>query len=475
MSISDTISPPAALAPATARPYRPPAPLPRTKPLSTLGFMVALRENPVTTWGIWNFEKPITSGKTALGHMTGVSSPAGIRHVMVDNVSNYVKDRLQLRVLKPGLGTGLLTAEGDSWKAARRTLAPLFAPRTVESFVGTMHGKSRALAARLLARADGDRVNISDEMTRVTFEILTDTLFSDAIDGTPEEFGRAFTSYFENQGQLSPLDMLNAPAWIPRLNRMRAQPAITFFEERVKQIIARRRALIATPGASVPRDILTLLLEAADPETGVGLSEAEVGANIVTFIGAGHETTANALSWTLFLLAKHPDAQAAVAREAVRAETMAPVDWLDNLPMTRAVIEEALRLYPPAPTLSRMALADDEIDGVKVAAGSTVIISPYVVHRHRMLWSEPDYFRPERFLPPARDQIDRYAFIPFGAGPRVCIGQRFAMHEAVIVLANLARHICFAMPKGESVMPLQRITLRPSPRLEMLLARRADT
>lgn len=471
MSISDTIKPPAGIAPASPRPYRPPAPLPRTRPLSTLGFMAALRANPVTTWGIWNFEKPITSGKSVLGPMTGVSSPAGIRHVMVDHVANYVKDRLQLRVLKPGLGTGLLTAEGEAWKAARRTLAPLFAPRTVETFVGAMQAKSQAMVARLLERAEGSRVNISDEMTRVTFEILTHTLFSDAIDGTPEEFGRAFTLYFENQGKLSPLDMLNAPDWIPRFNRMRAQPSITFFEERVKAIIAKRRKLIATPGAPVPRDILTLLLEAADPETGVGLSEAEVGANIVTFIGAGHETTANALAWTLFLLAKHPHAQAEVAREAAQAESLAPVDWLDNLPMTRAVIEEAMRLYPPAPTLSRMALADDEIEGVKIAAGSTVIISPYVVHRHRTLWSEPDYFRPERFLPLARDQIDRYAFIPFGAGPRVCIGQRFAMHEAVIVLATLARHVSFTMPKGESVMPLQRITLRPAPRLEMLLSR----
>ncbi len=455
---------------APARPYRPPAPLPRTKPLSTLGFMAALRENPVATWGIWNFEKPITNGRTALGPMTGVSSPEGIRHVMVDNVSNYVKDRLQLRVLKPGLGTGLLTAEGESWKAARRTLAPLFAPRTVESFVGAMQAKSQAMVTRLLAFPTGTRINISDEMTRVTFEILTDTLFSDAVDGTSQEFGQAFTRYFENQGKISPLDMLNAPDWIPRFNRFRAQPAINFFEEKVKQIIARRRGLIATPGAVVPRDILTLLLEAADPETGIGLSEAEVGANIVTFIGAGHETTANALTWTLFLLAKHPAAQTAVAREARDAENIAPVDWLDNLPMTRAVIEEAMRLYPPAPTLSRMALADDEVLGVRIAAGSTVIISPYVVHRHRTLWSEPDYFRPERFLPPARDQIDRYAFIPFGAGPRVCIGQRFAMHEAVIVLATLMRHLGFVMPKGESVTPLQRITLRPSPKLEMLLA-----
>ncbi|MBV1706235.1 MAG: cytochrome P450 [Hyphomicrobiales bacterium] len=458
-------------APAAARPYRPPAPLPRTKPLSKLGFMVALRENPISTWGIWNFENPITTGRTALGPMTGVSSPEGIRHVMVDNVGNYVKDRLQLRVLKPGLGTGLLTAEGESWKAARRTLAPLFAPRTVETFVGTMQAKAGAMVARLQAQPLGARVNISDEMTRVTFEILTDTLFSDAVDGTSQEFGEAFTRYFENQGKISPLDMLNAPDWIPRFNRYRAQPAINFFEEKVRQIIARRRALLATPGAAVPRDILTLLLEAADPETGVGLSEAEVGANIVTFLGAGHETTANALSWTLFLLAKHPAAQSAVAREAREAENLALVDWLDNLPMTRAVIEEAMRLYPPAPTLSRMALAEDEIQGVRVAAGSTVIISPYVVHRHRSLWSEPDYFRPERFLPPARDQIDRYAFIPFGAGPRVCIGQRFAMHEAVIVLATLMRHFGFAMPKGESVMPLQRITLRPSPRLEMLLQR----
>lgn len=456
---------------AVARPYRPPAPIPHTKRMSRLQFILSLRRNPVETWGVWHFEKPVVSGVTVMGHVTVVSAPEAIKHIMVDNVGNYVKDRLQLKVLKPGLGEGLLTAEGENWKVARRTLAPLFSPRAVEGFTTAMQERSAAMVTRLQKLENGTRVNVSDEMARITFEILAETLFSNAITTDQQKFAKAFTAYFENQGRISPLDIFNAPAWIPRPGKILAQPAIQFLEGEMRQIIARRRAQIAR-GEPVSRDILTLLLEANDPETGQGLSETEVGANIVTFIGAGHETTANALSWTLFLLAKHPLILAQVEVEADRAGALPVVDWLENLPMTRAVFEEAMRLYPPAPTLSRTALAEDEVMGITIPAKSLVVISPYIVHRHKLLWEEPNYFRPERFLPGAREKIDRFAYIPFGAGPRVCIGQRFAQHEAVIILASLLRQVRFSMAKGEGVVPVQRITLRPSPKLEMLITQR---
>ena len=456
---------------ALARPYRPPAPLPLTKPLSSLGLILGLRDNPVATWGIWNFEQPVISVKTIIGHLTILSAPAGIRHVLVDNAANYVKDELQRRVLKPGLGEGLLTAEGEAWRRTRRTLAPVFAPRAVEAFTGAMRECAEAMAARLAARLPASgaavRFDMTAEMTRITFEILTQTLFSNAIDTSPAKFAGAFTTYFESLGRISPLDMLKAPDWIPRVGKWFARPAIAFFEEEVKRIIATRRALLAS-GKPAPQDLLTLLLAAADPETGKGLSEAEVGANIVTFIGAGHETTANALQWTLFLLSKHPEVRAQAEAEADGANDIPLTEWPERLPMIRAVIEEAMRLYPPAATLTRAALAEDEVLGKKIPAGSTVIISPYVIHRHRLLWQDPDLFRPERFLPGNRETIDRFAYLPFGAGPRICIGQRFAMYEAVIVLAVLLRHLRFDMAKGEGVTPVQRVTLRPSPKLEML-------
>lgn len=454
-----------------ARPYRPPAPIPLVKPLSSLGMLLALRKNPVAAWGQWNFEQPITQARTVLGHITVVSAPEGVKRVFVDNAANYVKDRLQLKVLRPALGDGLLTAEGDVWRRTRRTLAPLFSPRATESFTQAMADKAAAMVARLDTLAEGARVNVGAEMAKVTFDVLTATLFSDVIGASPEKFADAFSAYFNSQGQLDPLDMLNAPEWLPRFNRIAARPAVAFFNAQVTEMTARRRAAIAT-GQPVPRDLLTLLLEAADPETGQGLSEAEVGANIITFMGAGHETTANTLSWTIFLLSKHKEARDAVEHEIDGADSIPLNDWPERLPLTRAAIEEAMRLYPPAASLPRAPLADDEILGRKVPKGSLVVISPYVIHRHKLLWKDPDLFRPERFLPGARENIDRHAYIPFGAGPRVCIGQRFAMFEAVIVLARLLQRFRFQMAPGEGVTPLQRVSLRPAPKLEMLMRRR---
>lgn len=457
------------------RSYRPPAPLPLTKPLGAIGLMRGLRNNPAATWGIWNFEKLINASDSIMGHTTVVSAPVGIRHIMVENVANYVRGDLQRRVLKPGLGEGLLTAEGDVWKRARRTLSPIFAPRAVQVYTQAMRDRTQVMVERLMrqapAGAPGVRANITDEMTRLAFEILTDTLISDVVKTDQARFAEAFSTYFENLGRISPLDILKAPDWIPRIGKILAQPAIRFFEGEVKKIVGTRRALIAS-GKPAPHDLLTLLLEAADPETGQGLTEAEVGANIVTFMGAGHETTANALQWTLFLLSKHPAILAQVEAEADGADEFPLNDWVERLPMTRAVIEEAMRLYPPAAMLTRQALGDDEVLGVHIPKGSAIIIAPYIVHRHRMLWSDPELFRPERFMPGEREKIDRYAYIPFGAGPRICIAPRFAMYEAVIVLTTLLRSLRFLMAPGEGVTPVQRITLRPSPKLEMLVTRR---
>lgn len=301
-------------------------------------------------------------------------------------------------------------------------------------------------------------------MTRVTFDILAETMFSNAIAGGADAFGKALTRYFETQGKIDPLDILGAPAWVPRLGRWMARPAISFFETQVAAIIAERQTLrTRTPQAEGGPDLLDALLAARDPETGTGLSKVEIGANIITFIGAGHETTANALTWSLYLLSQAPE-----TREALEAEVDAAGDELaaaalsgGRLALTRAVVEEAMRLYPPVPSLSRTALADDAVGGrCFIPKGALVVISPYLLHRHETLWGEPDRFRPERFLPGARETIERYAYLPFGAGPRVCIGQQFAMVEASIVLATLVRTLRFEHA-GEAPIPVHHVTLRP--------------
>jgi cytochrome P450 len=450
--------------------FRPPAPIPHADRLGTLQLLATLRRNPAEIWGVWHFEEPYVAGRSVLGDTVVISNPEGLRHVLVTNVANYPKSELTRRVLAPGLGEGLLTAEGESWKRVRRTLAPLFVPRQVDSFASVMLARAERAAGRLCKVPDGEQVDVAAEMTRVTFDVLAGTLFSDGIVSGADRFAEAVTRYFETIGRVSPLDLLGAPAWVPRLNRFTGRSAVQFFEEEVKRIITRRKSEIAD--GSAPDDLLTMLIKAQDPETGLGISEEEVGAHLVTFMAAGHETTANTLGWTLYLLAKHPDVRARVEAEALGAESYPLAEWPDRLPWTRAAIEESMRLYPPAATLSRNAVDADKIGDLTIPKGALVIISPYVVHRHKTLWHEPEYFRPERFLPENRESIERFSYIPFGAGPRICIGQRFAMLEAVIILAVVLRRVRLDWPSRQKVMPLERVTLRPTPGLMMLKTRR---
>ncbi len=453
--------------------FRPPAPKPRTEPLGTLAFLREVRRNPLATWMDEHFEELVIAGEGALGRLTVVHDPAIIRHILVDNAANYRKDDLQIRILAPGLGRGLVTAEGEEWRLQRRTIAPLFTPRHVASFFPAMVEAANRLVRRWQRRPDGRVVEAALDMTRVTLDVLERTIFTTGVSRDPDALGRAITRYFEGQGRVDPLDIFGFPAWMPRIGRLRSRPAIRFFEEMVDELIADRRALLAR-GETAPRDLLTLLLEAADPETGRGLSDIEVRANIVTFIGAGHETTANALSWSLYLLSQDDRARTRIEREVDDVLGDGPVEphHLERLIYTRAVIDEAIRLYPPAPYMSRAAIADDRIGSLDIPAGSIVAISPYVLHRHRKLWDEPEAFRPERFLPEERGRIDRFAYLPFGAGPRVCIGASFSLQEAVIVLATIVRAVRLDLVEGHEVMPVQRITLRPGSGLPMRVVSR---
>jgi cytochrome P450 len=452
--------------------FRPPAARRHAKPLSAIGILAALARNPVELWSDFHFERPILIGKTYFGWRAVVSDPAAIKRIFLDNAANYRKDAVQLRVLKPGLGSGLLTAEGEAWKAQRRALAPLFSPRQVAAFAPAMHRVARAAAEAIAARRDGAVVEAQEEMAVAALKVLEQTLFSQGLAREASQFQHAVTRYFDTIGRIDPLDVLGLPDFLPRIWRVRGRESLAFFAAAVDDIIAARRALIAS-GAPAPEDLLTLLLAASDPETGRGLSEEDVRANIVTFIGAGHETTANALTWTLYLLSQAPDWRARVEAEIdARFDPDNESDPGERLPATRAAFEEAMRLYPPAPNLVREAISEDWLAGYRVPAGTIVSIPPYVVHRHRTLWANPDHFDPSRFLPETREAIDRYAYIPFGAGPRVCIGQAFAMQEGLIVLGHLLKRVRLDLFPGHPIALQQRITLRPRYGMRMIVRRR---
>ena len=441
--------------------YRPPSPVPRQGPLSFPRMIHAMATNPIAVWTKIHFEEPIVIGQTPLGMRAVINEPAAIKRVFLDNAANYTKDALQLRLLAPGLGRGLLTSTGEDWRRQRRALAPLFAPRHVANFAKPMRDVAQQFVEEMIDPNLGRPFEMGEAMARLTLLVLERTLFSQGLARDPGQFQGAVTRYFDTFGRLSVLDLLGAPGFLPRIGRLRGRSALKFFSDAVSDIIAARRRLIAS-GAPPPNDLLTSLLAAADPETGDPISAEDVGSNIITFVGAGHETTANALTWTLILLANAPDWRAKVEAEIdEHFDLRASDDPTTALPVTFACLNEAMRLFPPAAFMSREALADDELSGRRIAKGTVVIAAPYVIHRHRRLWRDPDRFDPSRFLSPQREMIDRFQFLPFGAGGRICIGMGFAQQEAMIVLATLLKGRRFSLAPGADIFPVQRITLRP--------------
>jgi cytochrome P450 len=426
-----------------------------------LALFKALRKNAIEIWTEAHFEQPIVLERFALGRVALVSEPTAIRKVLVENSGHYRKSALQTRVLSVALRDGLLTVEGDQWRSQRRSLAPLFGRRAVMGYAPTMVAAVEAMIARWRARGGDPFLDIGTEMNRLALDGFARTCFSDGLGGDPEAMRVAMMTYFDIAGRIDPFDFLGLPGFIPRLTRLKVRPLLRYFDQAVNAIIKSRQSKLALAPDDAPRDLLTALLAARDPETGQPMSEIEVKANILTFIAAGQETTANALTWALFLLTSSPE-----WLERVHAETESEFDGdleglADRLATTRAVLDEALRLYPPITATSRTAGQRDELLGQPIENGTMVVIAPYVLHRHRLLWEDPDVFDPSRFLPGAAKKIERGAYIPFGTGARMCLGASFAHQEAAIVLASLVRNFELRLVPGQSVWPQQGVTLRP--------------
>ena len=447
----------------------PPAPLPRTKPLGPIALIGALIDNPIEAWTQAHFNEPVVMGGPPFVRVAVVSDPASIKRVLLDNANNYKKDWIQRRILSSGLSDGLLTAETTKWRVQRRILAPLFSPKAVARFSGAMINSANALVARLKSQR-GTAVDLAVEMTRVSLDVLERTIFSEGLGDDPEEIRKGMKSYFDAIGQIDPFDLLGLPISMPRLGRLKARPALRLFKRAIDKIISMRRHRIGENLEGAPQDLLTLLMRARDPETGEGLSEEDVRSNILTFIAAGHETTANCLTWSVFLLSQSPEWYERVCVEAERELNGDSEGLADRLVDTRAVLDEANRLYPPITAISRAANGADELAGHAIKSGTLIVIAPYVLHRHRTLWDEPNRFDPTRFVGHARESISRFAFLPFGGGIRTCIGASFAMQEASIVLAKLVQNFRLDLAPGHSVWPVQRLSLRPKGGLPMIVS-----
>jgi cytochrome P450 len=452
----------------------PPEVVPPERPLTGFRAVAAIKNNPIEAMPRGVFEGPCVDQRLLGRQLLWVADPEGVKTVLLDEVENFPKGFVQARVLRPITGDGLLTSDGAHWRFQRRAAAPEFTPAKALAFTPVFAAASTTalagLRAALAGAANGAgvrrraRVDVAEVMTATTFKVIGDALLSGEGGIDVAAFSRALTAYKATIGRATWFDVLGLPSWTPRpaywkgaasLKRIRTM-ALALVKNRAR----RRRTGEATQGP----DLLDLLMGAKDPESERGLGRAELVDNVVTLASAGHETTTLALTWALYLLALHPDIQERAAEEAraVLGSRDAEADDVAHLILSRTIVEESMRLYTPTPIMTRTARRATEVCGVKVAKGGNVALALYAMHRRAGLWDNPNAFDPDRFLPARAKGRHRFQFIPFGGGPRVCIGASFAMAEAAVILATVLRDFRFAPDPTEVVRLKHVITLRPA-------------
>jgi unspecific monooxygenase len=440
-----------------ARSLTPQAPVAPAGALSGRVIAKALRENALLAFPPEAFEEDVVVRGFLGRQQLILNRPQGIHHILVENPDNYRRTAATIRMLRPLLGKGLLLSEGEEWKHQRRIVAPAFAPRTLPLLA---HHVARAAGAAVgKLAASGERpIDLLTAMQSLALEIAGTSMFSLSMERYRPELRDLITRYTAHLGRPTLLDFL-LPLAIPSPRDLARRRVRGRWMKLIGQIIAERqqKASEAAPG-----DLFDLLSTARNPESGAPFSAKELADQVATMISAGHETTGLALFWSLYLVAAAPAVQKQIAAE-VAALDLGPdgaAEALLRLVYTRAVVQEALRLYPPAFTIARQARAADVAGGIPVPTRAVVFIAPWVLHRHRRLWAQPETFDPGRFLPGA-PAPDRFAYLPFGIGPRVCIGAQFALTEATLVLATMIRAFHIERADGEPVMPIAIVTTQP--------------
>lgn len=388
-----------------------------------------------------------------------INHPDYIREVFVTQSEKFRKG-LILQVSRALLGNGLLTSEGDFHRRQRRLMAPAFHKKRIEGYCESMVRHATAMRDTW---QPGQVFDLYQEMNRLTLSIIGETMFGAEVAGEAEAVNRALEGMFRLVFRIAdPVQLLKFLLPLPgnfaflsarkRLNRI----VYGMIEERRRNTVQRE-------------DMLGMLLAARDEEDGAGMTDRQIRDEVLIVFLAGHETTANALTWTFYLLTRHPEIEARLQEEVDRAfsESAPGFDMLPRLPYTRMVLEEAMRLYPPAHTIGREALADVQLGEYRIKKGTTVLSSPWVMHRDSRYYPDPERFDPSRWTPERKEARPKFCYFPFGAGPRICIGEQFAWAEATLVLAVLARRWTLRLAQDHPVEPLPLITLRPKEGVRM--------
>jgi cytochrome P450 len=442
--------------------------VPRSATPPLFQFFRTLRDNMVATYTEEAYERDIVQRKIFGRWRFLVNEPGAIKHVLLDNAANYQKSEIARRMLEPGLGRGLITSEGETWRRHRRIMSPAFDHRSIASYTSIMSGAARELLAAWSSRGTGASLDVAREMMGVTLNIISRTMFSTDSDHIVAIMESSAERY---QARMRPnmMDFLGLPAWLAGLGRMGVVGrTLGEFNVEIDRLIKKR----SSGPEGGPKDLLARLISARDEQTGGGMTAQEVRDHVITIFTAGYETTAMAMTWTWYLLSQHPAQEAKLHAElhSVLGGRSPNSDDLSKLAYARMVLEESMRLYPPVHTIARAALADDTLAGRHVPKGSIVLIAPWVIHRHRRLWHNPERFDPERFSPDQTTARPRFSYLPFGGGRRICIGAAFAIAEATILLATIAQRYRLRLVSAHPVEPQGLITLRPRGGMMMTLS-----
>lgn len=396
-----------------------------------------------------------------------ITKPDPIQHVLLTHQRNYLKGE-SVDAIRPLIGNGLASSDGDFWKKQRRLMQPAFRRKRLEQLSGIMIATGQEFMERWAAHAEkGKPLELTDEMMHLTLQVIVKTMFSTDIGDQLETLSSAFETT---------LDVVNRqswgytlPGWLPTPDNIRRWFALRTLNKTVFGLIEKRRA-----SEEERHDLLDMLLAAQDPESGAGMTDQQLRDEVMTIFFAGHETTALTLTWAWTLLAEHPQVLSRLQTEVDRVlgERTPGVEDLDSLVYTRMIIDETLRLYPPAWVFVRSAAGEDVIEGYHIPENAFLMLSPYITHHDPDLWENPKKFDPERFGPDRAKDIPKMAYYPFGGGPRMCIGKNFALMEAQLILAMMAQRFTVELLPDQIVEPHYYVTLRPKEDVMVQFSRR---
>jgi cytochrome P450 len=438
--------------------------------LTPFGFMADLRRDPLAFLAACQRDYGDTV-EMRLGPLRSflLVHPDGVRRVLVENHRNYARG-IVFQKLKRIAGEGLVFSDGDLWRRQRQLIQPAFHRERIAGMAAMMVETTAAMLDRWPARAAGGQpLDVAEEMSKLTLEIVAKALFGTDLGELQDEFTATVTANMQYANHLMN-HFVNPPLFLPTRANVRGRRAIAALDRIVWRVIAERRR-----DSRDRPDLLGMLLAARDAETNEAMDDKQLRDEVVTFLVAGHETTAVALSWAWHLLSADPDAERRLHAEVdeVLGGRTATLADLPALPWSRMVIDEAMRLYPPVWATGRQTRADDEVSGVRIPAGASVILCPYLTHRHPAFWDEPLRFDPERFTPQRAAARPEYAYFPFGGGPRGCVGRQFALMEGPLVLASVAQRYRLRAVPGRAIEPHPILTLRPRDGMPMTLEPRA--